>query len=156
MNRRVFAAVLVVSLVLATAGTAFAKPERPSVACPEGGGATLSLVIWSGTATGGTGDTFIRRLKVENACAEYALVWFTVDQSQPPVSSLLVPPLSSGVLDRNELGALGWNQSAPAWRLWIDAEPGATDGHYYCSFSSTVPVPQQQLSGGSLTSFSCV
>lgn len=153
-GRTVAVGLIATSLVLATAGAASARLDRPSVGCPEGG-VTLSLVIWQGSVNDGTGSTFIRRLKIDNECAEYALVWFSVDQTAPAVSSLLVPPLTSGVLDRTELADLGWNVSAPAWRLWIDAEAGATNDHFYCSWSSTVPAPQFQLQSRSLASFSC-
>ena len=143
------------SLVLATAGVASAKLDRPSGGCPEGGGATLSLVVWPGATHDGSGNTFIRRLKVDNGCAEYALVWFSVDQTSPAVSSLLVPPHASGVLDVTGLEVLGWNVSASAWRLWIDAEAGATNDISYCSFSSTVPAPALQLAGRGLAPLSC-
>ena len=122
---------------------------------PEGGGATLSLVVWPGSSNDGTGNTIIRRLKIDNACAEYALVWFSVDQAAPAVSSLLVAPQSSGVLDGTALGSLGWSGPSLAWRLWIDAEAGATNDQYYCSFSSTVPGPQSQLAGKGVSPFAC-
>lgn len=161
MKGKIFAAGLIAaSLVIVTAGLAAGKPaspkvERTSVGCPEGG-VTLSLVVWKGSTNDGSGNTFIRRLRIDNACAEYALVWFAVDQNAGPVSSLLVPPATWGTLDTGELDGLGWGAPAPAWRLWIDAETGATNDHYYCSFSSVVPAPGSELQGGTLASFSCL
>jgi hypothetical protein len=151
---------LAATLVLATALPALARPDNPTVGCPEGGGAELSLVVWSASTHDGSGATSIRRLKVMNDCAEFAFVWFASDPADGFfVSSLLVAPGTTGTLTDTELAALGWDAENPTWQLWMTVEQGAVADHYYCDFitgDQLVPNPLFELVGkGSLTPFSC-
>jgi hypothetical protein len=159
MSRRTTSVVaLAATIVLATASLAHARPDTPSVACPEGG-AELSLVVWSAATHDGSGATSIRRLKVMNDCAEFAFVWFASDPADGFVSSLLVAPGTTGTLTDTELAALGWDAENPTWQLWIYVDAGAVSDHAYCGFitgDQTVPDPLYELVGkGSLTPFSC-
>jgi hypothetical protein len=162
MQRRTAIAVLLSACLVIGSATlaAAARPDNPSVACPEGGGATLSLTIWRAGTHDGTGSTWIRRMRVTNQCAEFELVWFAADPAVGVTSSLLVAPGANGTLTDAQLAALHWDAVNTTWQLWIDAEPGALGDHSYCDFFTgvqTVPNPQwEMVPSGSLVPFSCV
>ena len=146
-------------LVIGSAAIAIAaRPDTPSVGCPEGG-ATLSLTIWTSKTPGTSDATGIRRMQVANDCAEYALVWYASDPATGVDSSMLVAPGATEALVDGDFTALGWTSVNTTWRLWIITEPGAMGDHAYCDFitgDQNVPNPRWQLMpNGSLVPFSC-
>jgi hypothetical protein len=160
MQHKVTASVfLSACLVIGSAAIAIAaRPDSPSVGCPEGG-ATLSLTIWKSNSPGASDATGIRRMQVANDCAEYALVWYASDPAVGIDSSLLVAPGATDTLVADDFAALRWTAVNTAWQLWIDVEPGALGDHAYCDFitgDQNVPNPQWELlANGSLVPFSC-